>query len=95
MKVRFQTLRALESLLSTLHADGWAWEADPDGSVLAGHREVTDEGLARIRLDRLGLLISAAHSIEFQHERRPGEGLLRTSRARALDADQAATGPAS
>jgi hypothetical protein len=57
-------------LRATLRDDDWAMVTQPDGALVASHRDVPDEAAARRRLDDLGLLTSQAVRIEFS----PGIG---------------------
>jgi hypothetical protein len=71
MKVHLKFLRRGEVSQEALQKDGWHLERQADGSVTAGHPLVCDEAAARNRLYVLGLLTSAAASIEFIRRERP------------------------
>jgi hypothetical protein len=56
----------LEEILAN---DGWELLVESDHAIFANHPEVPDEPTARSRLDRLGLLTSRRHRIEFERLR--------------------------
>jgi hypothetical protein len=70
MHVHFKLGRRTSHLRETLRQDGWSTEEDQLSDLLAWHPLVLDEGSARTRLDRLGLLTSGALRIEFRHARK-------------------------
>ena len=65
MRVHLRFLRRRELIQEALRVDGWQLERDHDDGVTAQHPLVKDETAARIRLQELGLLTSAAVYIEF------------------------------
>ena len=65
MKLQLRFLSQRGRLQETLHNDGWQLEHARDEAVYARHPQVADEGAARTRLYRLGLLTSGALYIEF------------------------------
>jgi hypothetical protein len=67
MKVHFRFLRGAREFQAELRNDGWKLEADRDEFFLGRHPEVSDEGAARNRLHRLGILTSRSLCIEFRH----------------------------
>lgn len=71
MNVHINLLRLTDSFRVSLRQDGWVVLAANDkGALDATHPDVKDENAARIRLDRLGMLTSAAIRIEFRPEAR-------------------------
>jgi hypothetical protein len=64
MNLRVQLLRHPSDLEKALRDDGWLLEPGPSDSFCLRHSEVPDEGAARRRLYRLGLLTSGALRIE-------------------------------
>ena len=65
MRLRLRFLRRTELIQESLRADGWQLVRQRDNQVTAEHPLVKDEATARIRLQDLGLLTSAALYIEF------------------------------
>ena len=65
MRVCLRFLRRKELIQESLRADGWQLVRQRDNQVTAEHPLVKDEASARIRLQDLGLLTSAALYIEF------------------------------
>jgi hypothetical protein len=65
MRLRLRFLRRTELIQESLRADGWQLVRQRDNQVTAEHPLVKDEASARIRLQDLGLLTSAALYIEF------------------------------
>ena len=65
MRLRLRFLRRKELIQESLRADGWELVRQRDNQVTAEHPLVKDEASARIRLQDLGLLTSAALYIEF------------------------------
>ena len=65
MRLRLRFLRRKELVQESLRADGWQLVRQRDNQVTAEHPLVKDEATARIRLQDLGLLTSAALYIEF------------------------------
>ena len=65
MRLRLRFLRRRELIQESLRADGWQLVRQGDNQVTAEHPLVKDETTARIRLQDLGLLTSAALYIEF------------------------------
>ena len=51
---------------NSLRQDGWVIVEKGDAEIDVAHPQVTSEDAARIRLHRLGLLISGAVRIEFR-----------------------------
>jgi hypothetical protein len=66
MKVHLRFLRHAGTIQEALQNDGWRLGRDQDQSLFARHPEVADQGDARSRLQRLGLLTSSALHIEFR-----------------------------
>jgi len=69
MNVRIQPLRKWFDPVRALRDDGWDIETGPGGTLSARHPKVPDEGAARDRLCRLGLLMSGSLRIDFEQPR--------------------------
>jgi len=69
MRLRLRFLRRRELIQESLRADGWKLVRQGDNQVTAEHPPVKDEPTARIRLQDLGLLTSAALYIEFMRSK--------------------------
>ena len=65
MRVHLRFLQRREPIEESLRLDGWQLERHQDDGVTAQHPLVKDEAAARIRLQKLGLLISASVYIDF------------------------------
>jgi len=72
MRLRLRFLRRTELIQESLRADGWQLVRQRDSQVTAEHPLVKDEATARIRLQDLGLLTSAALYIEFIRSKNVG-----------------------
>jgi hypothetical protein len=66
MDLHIRPLWDATQVAATLRDDRWVVVTQPDGSLLASHRDIPDEAAARRRLDDLGLLTSQAVQIRFQ-----------------------------
>jgi hypothetical protein len=71
MRLRLRFLRRRELIQESLRADGWQLVPQGDNQVTAEHPLANDETTARIRLQDLGLLTSAALYIEFIRSKMP------------------------
>jgi hypothetical protein len=65
MKLQLRFRHHPARLQERLHKDGWELERGSGEAYFAWHPQVIDEGAARARLYRLGLLTSNALYIEF------------------------------
>jgi hypothetical protein len=65
MRVRFLPLDDRVDLRRILRADGWTLETGRPGSVVAAPPNAVDASSVRVRLLRLGLLMSTGVRIEF------------------------------
>jgi hypothetical protein len=65
MKVRIEMLAFFGQVKDRLQGDGWEIERQDATGFWIRHASVPSESLARARLNRLGLLTSAAVRIEF------------------------------
>ena len=73
MKVHMKLLRCPDDLRTSLRKDGWVIQKTSRKNELdASHPQVEDEDMARIRLQRLGLLTSASLRVEFCPRCKPG-----------------------
>jgi hypothetical protein len=78
MQVSIYFLHRMEELRKKLNRDGWHLQADDEsGEMRARHPEVSDEKVARQRLNDIGLLTSRECRIEFlpYSQRRSVQGL--------------------
>jgi hypothetical protein len=73
MKVRIHVLRRAPSLSARLKRAGWRLESDSERALVVYHPEVRDAGEARERLNRLGVLTSAALRIDLPLLQTPAE----------------------
>jgi hypothetical protein len=69
MNIWIEALISSTDLEEILVDDGWDLLVESDQLIFANHPEVPDEPTARSRLNRLGLLTSRSHRIEFQRLR--------------------------
>ena len=74
MNIWIEPLIPSTDLEEILIDDGWELLVESDHLIFANHPEVPDEPTARSRLDRLGLLTSRSHRIQF-HRLRPSLNL--------------------
>jgi hypothetical protein len=66
MRVFIQMLQKDDTVQTALHRDGWQLKADDaSGEVRANHPHISDERVARHRLNDLGLLTCRTCRIEF------------------------------
>ena len=66
MRVFIQMLQKDDTVHKALHRDGWQLKAgDASGEVRANHPHISDERVARRRLNDLGLLTCRTCRIEF------------------------------
>ena len=71
MNVHMNLLRWPDDFRAVLRNDGWViLGGRKEEEVEATHPQVKDEGAARVRLNRLGLLTSGSVRIEFRPQRR-------------------------
>jgi hypothetical protein len=71
MNVFINVLRLADAIEETLQGDGWAVAAvDGTEMLVATHPRVRNEGAARSRLFRLGMLTSGSLRIEFRPRRK-------------------------
>ncbi len=72
MNVHIEVIRPTRHLRATLLSDGWKVESERQDDLWVSHLQVADEGGARGRLNRLGLLTSSSLRIDFPLAIRPG-----------------------